>query len=269
VSTIHRRGSLGRGAWESVVDDSLPGWQHTGIRIAELAPDGSLTLDVGAERIVVPLSGAFTVAHDGTETVLAGRSSPFSGPTDVLYLSTASAAVITGSGRLAVAESPTGEVHPTRYIAAADVPVEERGAGASRRIVTNFGTPQALDAAHLIVCEVLTPAGNWSSYPAHKHDEDIPGHESRLEEIYYFEAAGGADAAEPFGLFVAGELATAVRTGDIALVPDGYHGPAAAAPGYDLYYLNVMAGPGRREWLITDDPRQAWIRETWTEGVTP
>ena len=140
----------------------------------------------------------------------------------------------------------------------------------------NFGTPEALDAARLIVCEVITPAENWSSYPPHKHDEHVPGHESRLEEIYYFETAPargstGGSSAGAFGMFStysspAGEIdiSAMVRTGDIALVPYGYHGPAVAAPGYDLYYLNVMAGPDpERSWLITDDPVHAWVRDTW------
>ncbi|MRX45177.1 5-deoxy-glucuronate isomerase [Agromyces kandeliae] len=278
---FHRRGALARDGWESVVDERTPGWAHTGIRVAELGADDSLDLSsTGVERIVVPLSGSFTVSErDGgssTTTRLLGRASVFDGPTDVLYLSSAVTAVITGEGRVAVATSPTDVVKPSRYIAAEETPVELRGAGASSRQVHNFGTPAALDAARLIVCEVITPAENWSSYPPHKHDEHVPGHESRLEEIYYFEAAParGATAADPdaaFGMFStysspAGEIEidAMVRTGDIALVPYGYHGPAVAAPGYDLYYLNVMAGPDpEREWLISDDPAHAWVRTTW------
>ncbi|PRB61697.1 5-deoxy-glucuronate isomerase [Microbacterium sp. MYb45] len=280
---FHRRGAIGRDGWESVVDDTTPGWAHTGIRVGELGAGESLALaDTGVERIVVPLSGSFSVAHteegSTTETLLAGRRSVFDGPSDVLYLSAAATAVITGSGRVAVASSPTSVVHPTRHILAAETPVELRGAGASSRQVHNFGTPEALDAERLIVCEVITPAENWSSYPPHKHDEHVPGRESRLEEIYYFEAAptrssgyaAAADAA--FGMFAtyssdAGEIdiAERVRTGDIALVPFGFHGPAVAAPGYDLYYLNVMAGPDReRAWLITDDPAHAWVRDSWS-----
>ena len=280
---FHRRGAIGRDGWESVVDDATPGWAHTGIRIGELGAGESLALaDTGVERIIVPLSGSFSVAHteEGStaETLLAGRRSVFDGPSDVLYLSAAATAVITGSGRVAVASSPTSVVHPTRHILAAETPVELRGAGASSRQVHNFGTPEALDAERLIVCEVITPAENWSSYPPHKHDEHVPGRESRLEEIYYFEAAptrssGDAAAADAaFGMFAtyssdAGEIdiAERVRTGDIALVPFGFHGPAVAAPGYDLYYLNVMAGPDReRAWLITDDPAHAWVRDSWS-----
>src|SRR5690606_21489794 len=115
----------------------------------------------GVERIVVPLAGEFTVSHvEGAETAttrLHGRRSVFTGPTDVLYLSAAATAVITGVGRVAVATSPTDAVLPSRYISAAETPVELRGTGRSSRQVHNFGTPQALEAARLIVCEVITP----------------------------------------------------------------------------------------------------------------
>jgi len=278
---FHRRGDLARDGWESVVDASTPGWEHTALRVAECVRGVPLALPAGeAERIVVPLAGSFVVTRtdngETTRTVLAGRRSVFDGPTDVLYLSCAASAVIEGEGRVAVAGSPTGVVHPSRHLAAAETPVELRGAGRSSRQVHNFGTPAALDAERLIVCEVITPAENWSSYPPHKHDERVDGHESRLEEIYYFESApvrgAAVDGAAAFGMFStysspAGEIAidAMVRTGDIALVPFGYHGPAVAAPGYDLYYLNVMAGPdAERAWLISDDPAHGWVRDTWT-----
>lgn len=277
---FHRRGHLARAGWESVVDRSTPGWEHTGLRVASLTDHDEVSLtDTDVERIIVPLAGSFTVTHHHRpgewETRLHGRASVFDGPTDVLYLPAGVTAEIRGVGRLAVAESPTTERRPWQYIPADATPVELRGAGASSRQVHNFGTPQAIDAVRLIVCEVITPAENWSSYPPHKHDEHIPGQESRLEEIYYFEsapsdpAASSADSA--FGMFStysspAGpiDINAMVRTGDIALVPYGYHGPAVAAPGYNLYYLNVMAGPDPdRAWLITDDPAHAWVRDTW------
>jgi 5-deoxy-glucuronate isomerase len=278
------RGALARAGWESVVDAATPGWQHTGLRVAALGADtaageAAIALEpADVERLVIPLAGSFRVEHEGTVTELAGRASVFDGPTDVLYLGAGTAATICGRGRVAVAEAPTRERRPSRRIAADEVPVEVRGAGRDTRQVHNFGTPDALDAAAFIVCEVITPGGNWSSHPAHKHDELVPGHESRLEEIYYFEAApargvAAPSAADAFGSFAsysspAGEIDTQalVRTGDIALVPFGYHGPAAAAPEYDLYYLNVMAGPDpERVWLVSDDPKQAWIRSRWGE----
>jgi 5-deoxy-glucuronate isomerase len=273
------RGSLAREGWESVVDATIPGWRHTGIRVAALT-GGTLELPPGdVERIVVPLSGQFEVDHEGGTTRLEGRASVFAGPTDVFYAGAGQAGLaIRGRGRVAVAEAVTEVRKPSRHLAKSEVPVEIRGAGRDTRQVHNFGTPDALDAAAFIVCEVITPGGNWSSHPAHKHDELVPGHESRLEEIYYFESApvrssAAPEGADAFGTFAtytsaAGEIDThaQVRTGDIALVPYGYHGPAAAAPEYDLYYLNVMAGPDpERVWLVSDDPRQAWIRAGWAE----
>ncbi len=150
---------------------------------------------------------------------------------------------------------------PFRYVPAAKVPVELRGAGACSRQVNNFGTPDVLEADRIIACEVLTPSGNWSSYPPHKHDEDRPG-ETVLEEIYYYEVAGGGMAYQR--VYGSTEVLAEVRSGDVVLIPHGWHGPSMAVPGYDLYYLNVMAGPGpERAWLICDDPAHAWIRDTW------
>jgi 5-deoxy-glucuronate isomerase len=290
---FRRRGELSHGGWESVVDGTLPGWTHTGLHVAELEPGEALALtETGEERLVVPLSGSVEVAvteAGSRETVsLEGRTSVFSGPTDVLYVSSTAGVEITATGqaavRVAVASSPTTAIFPTRRIAAAETPVELRGGGSASRQVHNFGTPDALDAARFIVCEVITPAGNWSSYPPHKHDEHVEGTESRLEEIYYFEAAPvtsagpDVDPDAAFGVFStysspAGDIDinAMVRTGDIALVPFGYHGPAVAAPGYDLYYLNVMAGPDpERAWRITDDPRHAWVRDDWAaQGIDP
>lgn len=290
-------GSLAGNGWDAVVDANAAelnrvGWQHTGVRVASLNGADTRTLPAGGiERIVIPLAGSIMVhvtEPDGTSRAfeLAGRASVFDGPTDVLYLGVGVAAELAPMGsrhpsRVAVAEAPASVPKPTRHIAREDVPVELRGAGRSSRQVHNFGTPGALDADRFIVCEVITPAENWSSYPAHKHDELVPGVESGLEEIYYFETdvTRGADApvgADPFGVFATYasdgratepndiETNALVRTGDIALVPFGYHGPAAAAPGYDLYYLNVMAGPNpERVWNITDDPAHAWVRAGW------
>lgn len=291
---FHRRGELAEGGWETVVDERVPGWEHTGLRVARLAEGASIELsDTGVERLIVPLSGSFSVTHgiaggqagDATggadTTELNGRSSVFDGPTDVLYLSSASTATVTarsaGETRFLVATSPTDIVRPSAYMPVESVPVELRGAGASSRQVHNFGRKESLDAARFIVVEVITPSENWSSYPPHKHDEHLPGHESELEEIYYFEVAptkgAPAEVSEEhaFGMFStysspAGpiEIDSRVFTGDVALVPHGYHGPAVAAPGYDMYYLNVMAGPDpERSWLISDDPAHGWVRDTW------
>jgi 5-deoxy-glucuronate isomerase len=148
-------------------------------------------------------------------------------------------------------------------VPAGAVPVEMRGAGSCSRQVNNFGTPETLDADRIIACEVITPAGNWSSYPPHKHDEDRPGQESVLEEIYYFEV-GGVNGMAYQRVYGSTDVLAEVRSGDVVLIPHGWHGPSMAVPGYDLYYLNVMAGPGaERAWLICDDPAHSWVRGTW------
>ena len=131
--------------------------------------------------------------------------------------------------------------------------------------VNNFCAPEAFLADRLIAVEVLTPSGNWSSYPPHKHDEQSAG-ESQLEEIYYFEVARGGLAYQRVYRSGPGrdiDVCAEVGTGDVVLVPYGYHGPSMAAPGYDLYYLNVMGGPGERAWRFCDDPAHAWIRALW------
>lgn len=268
--------SLGGGDSSAAVE----GWRHTGIRVATIPAGGSVTLPPDTEeRLVVPLSGAFTVTVDGAGFDLAGRESVFSGPSDVLYSGTNASVTIGSSvgGRVAVASAPAANSYPVRLIRAGEIPVELRGAGNCSREVHNFGTPATLEADRFIVCEVLTPAGNWSSYPPHKHDEEKDG-ETNLEEIYYFETRVRPGSAAPEHADAIGyqrvyasdereiDVQAEVRTGDVVLVPYGWHGPAMAAPGYDLYYLNVMAGPGPvRDWLISDDPHHGWVRGTWTD----
>ncbi|MEA5454124.1 5-deoxy-glucuronate isomerase [Sinomonas sp. JGH33] len=290
---VYSLGSAADGAWQVSLgahDSATPlrGWAHTGIKVAELAPGATISLEAaGEERIVVPLSGAFEATVDGEMYSLRGRASVFAGPSDVLYTGIGKAVEITSplGGRVAVALAPAKAEYPTRLIRAEETPVELRGAGNCSREVHNFGTPAALEADRFIVCEVITPAGNWSSYPPHKHDEEKDG-ETSLEEIYYFEtrlAPGSPTHSDGAGQDPVGyarvyasderpiDVNAEVRTGDVVLVPYGWHGPAMAAPGYDLYYLNVMAGPGRvREWLISDDPHHGWIRSTWdAQAIDP
>jgi 5-deoxy-glucuronate isomerase len=169
-----------------------------------------------------------------------------------------------GGGTFAIPSARCANKLPPRYGPAEDVPVELRGAGQASRQVNNFCSPEAFECDKLIAVEVLTPGGNWSSYPPHKHDEARPGEEAELEEIYYFVTRGLAyqrvygTADRPV------DVLAEVGTGDVVLIPHGWHGPSIAAPGYDLYYLNVMAGPAdQRAWLFCDDPAHAWIRGTW------
>jgi 5-deoxy-glucuronate isomerase len=280
--------------WEVAIEIDDDGWSHTSLYAAGLAEGESRTLAPDElEHVVVPLSGSVRVVAtcpDGArEALLEGRPSVFAGPTDVAYVSRDANLTVTavgGPARVAVCGAKAAERHtpPFRHVTRDEVQVELRGAGQASREVRNFGTPAVLDADSIIACEVITPAGNWSSYPPHKHDEERPGVEAQLEEIYFFEvrpesgAPAGADAVGYQRVYGTEDrpidVLAEVRTGDVVLVPHGWHGPAMAAPGYDLYYLNVMAGPGSQEngraWLICDDPAHAWVRDTWTtQDVDP
>ena len=286
---MYSPGDLAQDGWESVVDARIEGWAHTGLRVGRLTPGDERRLPAAdIERIVVPLAGSCSVTYSerGGRSVtqaLVGRPSVFSGPSDVLYLGASCDATITGDGRVAVAEAPTSEILPAVHVPREGVRIELRGAGHNSRQVHNFGTPANLRASAFMVVEVITPAMNWSSFPPHKHDVDLPDRETALEEIYYFETSMTRGAqprpdADPIGFLRAYpsetgsiNLVETVRTGDIALLPYGFHGPTVAAPGCDLYFLNVMAGPAhRREWLVTEDPAHAWIRDLFTnEPIDP
>jgi len=295
-SWVRLRGSAVEGEFFAAITPTaknpVRGWQHTRLRVAALASGGSVEHDSGDEEtLVVPLAGSFGVTvtgADGTthDLTLTGRGSVFDGPTDVVYAGRGALVRVTllspDAGRVALCGAPAtraAEPKPVRHLAASEVPVEQRGAGRASREVRNLGLPDVLDADSLLVCEVVTPAGNWSSWPPHKHDEERAGEESELEEIYYVETrCTDPRGTDPTGyLRVYGtahrpiDVVAEVRTGDVVLVPHGWHGPAIASPDADLYYLNVMAGPGpERVWRICDDPAHAWVRETWAgDDVDP
>ncbi|MFW5473322.1 5-deoxy-glucuronate isomerase [Knoellia sp. CPCC 206450] len=275
---VRRLGEASDGDFAVAITDAVDGWQHTSLRVAHLEAGGAIEHDTGDEElVVVPLSGSVTIEVPGSDPIrLDGRASVFDGPSDTAYLPRRRTVTVRASGgpaRVALCGARATMDREPRRIAADEAAPEARGAGNASREVRAFGLPPVLDADAILVCEVITPAGNWSSWPPHKHDEDRPGVESELEEIYYFETRStDARGTDPVGyqrVYGTGErpidVLAEVRTGDVVLVPHGWHGPAMAAPDADLYYLNVMAGPGtERAWLITDDPAHAWVRETWT-----
>lgn len=271
--------STASGPFDTVVaPGDREGWDHTGLWVLALDPGGSATWHKkGLEVMVVPLSGACEIAVDGESHGLRGRPDVFAGPTDVLYAPAGAQLTITSAdgGRFAIAAAKASRPYPVALIRAEDIPVETRGGGDMTRQVRNFGTVGAFDQCEsIIACEVITPGGNWSSYPAHKHDETTHS-ESELEEIYYYEIAPSPEGGPGFGFHrttssdpsQAVDTLAEVRAGDVVLVPHGWHGPCAAAPGHDMYYLNVMAGPEpERAWKITDHPEQTWVRGTWEKA---
>ncbi|WP_326731537.1 5-deoxy-glucuronate isomerase [Streptomyces phaeochromogenes] len=274
-------GTSADGSYDLVVTPESAGWGYSGLRILTLRPGQAHALSTGdSEFLVLPLTGSCTVTTDGRAFELAGRTGVFASATDFAYLPRESEALISSAqGGLFALPSARAERggHSARYGCKEDVPVELRGAGNCSRQVNNYCLPGTFDAEQLLVCEVLTPGGNWSSYPPHKHDEvrtDDGGNpvESELEEIYYFQVAGedGFAYQRVYGTQERPiDVLAEVRSGDTVLIPHGWHGPSVAAPGYDLYYLNVMAGPGQdRAWLICDDPAHGWVRGTWESQAT-
>jgi 5-deoxy-glucuronate isomerase len=273
-------GSAAAGPYALEITPQSAGWAHSSLRVLELPPGGAHTLETGEDEVVVvPLSGGLVVRCGAGTLTLAGRTGVFTGPTDFAYLPREATAELSsdGGGRFALCGARARRRLPVRYGPAAGVPVELRGAGRCSRQVHNFATAGVFEADSIIACEVITPGGNWSSYPPHKHDEtsDV---ESELEEIYYFEVAAGPEGQPGLAYQrVYGtterpiDVLAEIRDRDAVLIPHGWHGPSIAAPGHDLYYLNVMAGPGaERAWRIVDDPEHAWIRGTWDgEQVDP
>ncbi len=269
------------------------GWTYAGLQVFELEPGVPCTVATGeTEVFVLPLAGALTVevaqvaspATPEANFVLNGRASVFERVTDFAYVGRDSVIrLLSAQGAEVALPSARCErrLEP-KYGPAEAVPVEVRGAGPATRQVTNFGSPGVWDhAERLIACELITPAGNWSSYPPHKHDITDPCPVSN-EEIYFFKIAGPdgvTPSREGFGLhrtFTGPEHVKAglaeldetveVRDGDVFCIPYGYHGPCVAAPGYDMYYLNVLAGPGTgddRSMAFCDEPAHAWVRDAW------
>jgi 5-deoxy-glucuronate isomerase len=293
-SSLHRPATGGPTPDGTVVEITPhdAGWEWTGLTVLSLPPGASRTIRSGpSELFVLPLAGGVGLAVTGAagtaDLTLTGRDSVFAAVTDFGYVGRDSEVVLTNRSasrpaEVALPSSRCTAALPPAYGPAADVPVEVRGAGSATRQVTNFGVPGVWDHAEkLVCCELLTPPGNWSSYPPHKHDRSEPCPVVN-EEIYYYRIAGedqvtpgrtgfgyhrtytGPEHADA-GLAPLDELVE-VRDHDVVLVPHGYHGPCIAAPGYPMYYLNVMAGPAAgRALAFCDDPAHGWVRGTWDD----
>lgn len=260
----------------ALVTPETSSWTYCGLRVFELEPRGSRTLVTGTSEIVVlPLSGSATVEAEGHRFELRGRTSVFERVSDFVYLPIDTEVRVSSEtgGEFAVpAAEATRRLQPA-YGAAEDVKVEVRGTGSFTRQVNNYFAPEAFTAENLISVEVLIPAGNFAGWPPHKHDEVNPETgEAVLEEIYYFRVRGEGGLGFHRQYTADGEfdVNTPVYDGDVYLTPRGYHGPSTAVPGYDLYFLNVLAGPAEgRTMAVTDDPEHRWIKETSRQTKDP
>lgn len=248
------------------------GWEYVGFEVLRLEEGRTVERRVDAEEVcLVVLSGYCTVSTDDDEWRGIGeRDSVFEGRPYAVYLPPGTDYRIEAVTylELAVASAPgrAGMVpFDPLLVRPEDIEVEVRGYGNMERRIHPI-LMEDRPAERLLVVEVITPKGHWSSYPPHKHDDPSNGVEAELEEIYYFRVEGprGMAAHRTYDLTQGWDVTVTIGDGDVFLVPRGFHGPCMASPDHALWYLNVLAGPGAvRSMAISDDPAHAWIRGAW------
>ncbi|BCH31009.1 5-deoxy-glucuronate isomerase [Mesorhizobium sp. L-8-10] len=252
----------GSGLVSHVTPESA-GWTYVGFDLHKMKPGESASASTGAREVcLVFVSGKGKVSAGGEDfDTLGGRSSPFEGKPWSVYVPQGSDWKVTAETdvELAVCSAPgLGGGLPARVIAPDSLGQETRGKGTNTRYVTNI-LPEGEPADSLLVVEVITPGGHTSSYPPHKHDRDNLPEESLLEETYYhrLNPPQGFAFQRVYTDDRSLDETMAVEDGDVVLVPRGYH-PCAACHGYDLYYLNVMAGP-KRTWKFHNAREHEWL----------
>jgi 5-deoxy-glucuronate isomerase len=245
------------------VTPETAGWTYVGFDVIKLAP-GERTEAAAGDREVclVLVSGkAHVTADDLDAGVIGERMTPFAGKPWSVYVPAGGRWQVVAQTDvvLGVCSAPgRAGARPARVIGPDACSQETRGKGANVRHVTNI-LPETEDADSLLVVEVITPGGNTSSYPPHKHDRDALPAESLLEETYYhrLNPPQGFAFQRVYTDDRSLDEAMVVEDGDVTLVPKGYH-PCATIHGYDLYYLNVMAGP-KRTWKFYNAPEHEWL----------
>jgi 5-deoxy-glucuronate isomerase len=266
------------------VTPELAGWEHIWFQVRRLGVGERWLFATGEHELaMVPLGGVVGVESDkGAWPVVGGRPSVFAGLPHALFLPRRTAFTVTAQTdcELAVAWTLTDRDDAPRLVTPGEVPVEIRGGDHATRQINGI-IPPGFGCRRLVLVEVYTPGGNWSSYPPHKHDVHREGRdggvvEADLEEVYYykFDRPEGfafqhvySDPASPMAL--AGRPIDAVlqpHNDDAVLVPEGYH-PVSSPPGYTAYYLNVLAGSAQ-SLANCEDPRFAWVKETY-QGHDP
>ncbi len=239
------------------------GWSYVGFKVLQLAPGESANGgEAGREACIIVLSGRCDVSvGDETFEDIGARMSVFEdvapaavyAPADAAFKITARTAL-----EIAIGSAPGQSGGKARLISPEAISKEKRGEGTNVRYVRNI-LPETEAADSLLIAEVITPGGHWSSYPPHKHDRLAEPEESALEEVYYhrLNPQQGFAFQRVYTDDRSLDETVCVEDGDVVLVPRGYH-PVGAPHGYDLYYLNIMAGP-KRTWIFNNDPNHAWI----------
>jgi len=268
------------------------GWAYIAFQVRRLAAGQSWSFDTGDNELaLVNLTGAYNVrSNRGEWSGIGGRPNVFAGAAHALYLPRHTAFTVTAeqAGEFAVTWAPAAEDHEPWLIQPGDVPISVRGGDNVTRQINDL-LPPGSPVQRLVLVEVYTPSGNWSSYPPHKHDVHIEGEngnliEADLEEVYYYKITSNphdhsGDNSDPNGIAYqrvytdansplqqAGHPIDAlvmVRDGQAVLVPEGYH-PVVSAPGYTTYYLNVLAGSAQ-SLANQDDPTFTWVKENYAK----
>lgn len=269
VPLVHpRRLAAGRSGTQVAVTPRQARWERVTFAVRQLAAGDRWAGRTGRHEVCLVLLGGLLAATWSPGPRRGARLGPrrdvFTDYPHALYLPPDTAFEVHAIRRAEIAEcrSPTAERFPARVIRPEDCGLEVRGGGNATRQIIDILPPSA-PADRLLVCEVLTPGGNWSSYPPHKHDRHNPPLEADLEETYYYRFRE-PDAFGIQRLYSADgrtDVVLKVTHGDLVLVRDGYH-PFVAAYGYDAYYLNTLAG-SFRSMAAPDDPRYAHLRRSW------
>ena len=260
-----RRLPRGRSGRLVTITPRRAGWRYIEFSVRQLARGATWRVDTGRDELcVVLLEGDVEVSWAGERHRLGPRADVFSAYPHAVYLPPRIRATLsaTTTTQLAECRAPAAGKLPARIIRPEDCGFEIRGGGNATRQIIDI-VPPGFPAERLMICEVFTPGGNWSSYPPHKHDTDAPPAEVDLDETYYyrFREPDAFGVQRLYGPRDRGDVALTVRDGELVLVRDGYH-PFVSAHGYDAYYLNVLAGR-RRSMAASDDPRYAGFRRTW------
>ncbi len=240
------------------------GWNYVGFSLHHLKKNQHISIrQTDRELCLVVLSGIATIKVQGkTWSEIGGRANVFEDKAPgVVYVPNGELSEVTANSavELAVCSSPgDASFNTAREISADQMPQEVRGKSTNTRYVRNI-LPETEPAYSLLVVEVITPSGHWSSYPPHKHDRDALPDESLLEEVYYhrINPASGYIHQRVYTDDRSIDETLSAEDGDVVLVPKGYH-PVGVPHGYTSYYLNVMAGP-IREWHFANDPAHEWI----------
>ncbi|WP_407272092.1 5-deoxy-glucuronate isomerase [Radiobacillus sp. PE A8.2] len=245
------------------VSPESAGWDYVGFEVYTLKSGETLQKEtLNNEVCVVLLSGKANVKTKHKQFDEIGkRMSVFEKiPPYSIYVPNQDSYYVEASTdvELAVCQAPGKGTYEARLISPEDVGQEDRGSGKMSRKIHNI-LPEQKEADSLLVVEVYTPDGNTSSYPPHKHDQDNLPHESYLEETYYHKInpKQGFAFQRVYNDDRSLDEAISIEDGSVVLVPEGYH-PVSCVPGYELYYLNVMAGPVRT-WKFHNDTDHEWL----------